>query len=65
MLSLPKLSQWILVRKRHRGLTAPNVYSDVRAWAQSPKLAQAGPQKPSQALAVTRLWRAYGLGFSL
>jgi len=39
--------------------------SDVRAWAQSPKLAQAGPQKPSQALAVTRLWRAYGSGFSL
>jgi len=41
------------------------VDSDVRAWAQSPKLAQAGPQKPSQALAVTRLWRAYGSGFSL
>jgi len=28
---------------------------DVRAWALSPKLAQAGPRKPSRAQAVTTL----------
>ena len=36
--------------------------SDVRARARSPKLAQAGPGKPSQAQAVFTALRGLGLG---
>ena len=39
--------------------------SDVRAQAQSPKLAQAGPQKPSQARALYMALKGLGLGLQI
>ena len=48
-------------RRLSLGLLTNLATSDVRAWAWSPKPAQAGPGKPSRAQAVYSAWEGLGL----
>ena len=41
------------------------LFSDVWAQAQNPKMAQAGPQKPSQAWALYTALKGLGLGLQI